>query len=101
VAEAPELEALYQKYEDDGFIVITLLGENMDSQTPSQSDLEEWADSLGVTHPVVADPNFDYTFGFIDGNSIGLPSMHIIAAGGEVVARDIWADESDVQSYLP
>ena len=77
------------------------MAENLSGATPSQSELLDWANSFGLSHPVVADPGFGFTTGFIDGSSIGLPSMHIIAAGGEVVERDIWASESDVQRYLP
>ena len=67
MAEAPGLDALYDRYKDDGFIVITLLGENIAGQTPSQQELKQWADDFGVDHPVVADANFDVTTRFVDG----------------------------------
>ena len=81
--------------------MITLIGENDFGQTPSEAELRGWANEFGINHPVVADDGFAYTYGFIDGGSFGLPSMHIIAPGGEVVERDIWAGESDVTRYLP
>ncbi|NCG20743.1 MAG: hypothetical protein GWP91_17175 [Rhodobacterales bacterium] len=101
MAEAPELEALYQRYEAEGFIVITMIGENLQSESPSQADLVEWADSLGLSHPVVADPGMATTFSFVEGNSVGLPSMTLIAAGGEILYADDWLGESEVSSNLP
>ena len=52
-------------------------------------------------HPVVADPNFQVTGSYIDGNTIGLPSMNLIAAGGEILYTDTWINESQVQANLP
>ena len=101
MAEAPALEALYQEYVDDGFIVITLLGENSAGATPSQSELEDWANQFGLTHPVVADAGFGVTASFVTGGTIGLPSMDLIEAGGEIVKVDDWVDASDVEAHLP
>ena len=57
-AEAPELEALYQKYKDSNFTVITLMSKNADEQAPSQEDLQEWATDYGLNYPVLADPEY-------------------------------------------
>ena len=101
MAEAPGLEALYQDYKDDGFIVITLLGENMAGNAPSEQDLEDWADSFGLHHPVVADPGYQVTTRYVDGGSIGLPAFHLIDTGGEIMIRDGSVSESHIQQVLP
>lgn len=101
MAEAPGLDALYDTYANDGFIVVTLLGENSFGNTPSQDELMQWADAFGIGHPVVADPGWGTTIRYIDGYSIALPSMHLIAPGGEVLVRGGWVSEQQVQQNLP
>lgn len=80
--------------------MITLLGQNLSSQTPSQSDLMNWATTYGINHPVVADPNWGVTSRFVSG-SFGLPSMHQIGAGGVVLQRGTTIDASEVAAALP
>lgn len=101
MAEAPGLEDLYQTYKDDGFIVITLLGENLAGSAPSQSELEDWADQFGLNHPVVADPGYGVTTRFVDGGNIGLPSMSLLLDGAEVRYRDTSITEDQVRVNLP
>ena len=101
MAEAPDLEDLYQTYVDQGFIVITLLSEDMSGATTDQADLEEWANQFGLTHPVVSDANYEVTTRFVDGGTIGLPSMTLLQAGAEVRYRDTWVGDSEVQANLP
>ncbi len=58
----------YQAYKDvgDGFVVLQLIGENMNSQTPTVADLAAWAEYFKVTFPVLADP--DWLIGDAVGN---------------------------------
>lgn len=42
-------EQLYQKYKNDGFIILHVL------LTSKQSDTEKWAKDFGLTFPVLAD----------------------------------------------
>ncbi|MCO4746993.1 MAG: hypothetical protein KC912_19500 [Proteobacteria bacterium] len=95
------MEGLYQQYKDQGFIVITLLAQTNSQQTPTQADLQLWADTYSLNHPVVADPNFGVTGRFIDGNTIALPSMTLLSAGAQVVSRDSWVTGSQVAANLP
>jgi len=52
-----EAEARYQNFRDDGFIQITLLGEDNAGQPPNDAALNDWADTPAnpVTFPVVSD----------------------------------------------
>lgn len=81
--------------------MITLLGENISGRTPSVEDLADWADTFGLHHPVVADPNWQVTARFVDGYSIALPSMQQLAAGMEILRRDTQVSESQIRGALP
>ena len=57
--ERATLQAMHDKYKDQGFITVTALFENNSSQPPTQADLQAWTQygSGTLTHPVIADPN--------------------------------------------
>jgi len=82
-------------------MVISLMGENNFSEAPSQSDLADWAEDFGSTHPVLADPNFAVTSRFLNSNTIALPTAHLLTTGAQVVIRDGWASSSDLNGALP
>lgn len=99
-SEAPVVEALYQQFKGRKVLPITLLGENENSQTPEVADLQAWADAHGVTHPIVADPGFAITSRFVDGGQIGLPTMHLVGVGAEVLERDTRLGTGDIEAQL-
>ena len=99
-AEAPELGAWYDSFESQGLMVITLLGENIYGQSPSQSDLRAWAEAYGLNHPVVADPGFGVTARYVDGGSIYLPSTTLLGGGAEVLVRDSALSDRDVEAAI-
>ena len=81
--------------------MITLLAEDNSGNTTDLSDLEEWANTYGLNHPVVSDANYGVTTRFIDGGTIGLPSMTLLSEGAVVRIRDAWVGEPEIQAYLP
>ena len=81
--------------------MITLIGENNSGGTPSQGQLQQWANAFGSNHPVVADPGWQVTGRFLRSNTIALPTMHLIGPGSEVLARDTRVSESTVAANLP
>ena len=100
------MESWYQQYKNQGFTVITMIGENNYGQTPSQSDLMQWANTYGLTHPVVADPGFAETALYLsaDPNFNGtfyLPNMQLLAQDRVVHISNGWAYLYDVQQVLP
>lgn len=80
--------------------MITLLGQNLSNQTPTQAELMSWATTYGLNHPVVADPGWGVTGRFVSG-SFGLPSMHQLGAGAVVLQRQTYIDSSEVAAALP
>ncbi|MCA9489153.1 MAG: TlpA family protein disulfide reductase [Myxococcales bacterium] len=99
--EARDMAELYREYEDQGFLVITLLGENEFGGVPSQRNLAQWADAFGIDHPVVADRNWQVTSRYLRSASFSIPTMHLIGVGAEVLARDTWVGEAQIRNNLP
>lgn len=81
--------------------MITLAGENAVNGVPSQQDLAAWADTFGLNHPVLSDPDYAVTARFVDGGTIGLPSMTLLIPGVEVLKRDATITENHIKLNLP
>lgn len=92
---------MYDEYEAQGFMVITLVAENYDEQPPTRAELMIWAAAHGIQHPVVADPYYEVTGRYVQGSSIGLPSMTLLGPGAELLSLDTPVDESDIVANLP
>lgn len=71
---------MYQENKDDGLMVLEVMIENMDQQTPSKSELEDWADNYGLTVPVLADEEL-VIWNYAGGGSVGLPYTVVIDRG--------------------
>jgi peroxiredoxin len=54
------LDALYQEYADDDFVVIDVLIENSMGLPPTPNEAAAWKDSLSLTYPVLADTEGDF-----------------------------------------
>ena len=80
--------------------MITLIGQTNSGGSPTVTDLQSWANTYGLNHPVVADPNWNVTGRFVSG-TFGLPSMHLIGPGGEVLETQSWITANDIEAALP
>ncbi len=78
MSEAGGLEAEYQDRVAAGGMFWEVIIENNDSAAPSVEDLGEWADSYGLTMPVLADGGMISSF--VSG-SYGLPYTMVIDRG--------------------
>ena len=92
---------MYNSYADRGLMIITLLGETDSGSLPAQENLAGWADQYGQTFPVVADGSFGVGARFVEGSSIGLPSISLLAPGMEVVIADGRPTAQDIEALLP
>lgn len=99
--EAPDMQRTYQQYEDQGFLVITLLGEDLSGRAPNQADLQDWANSFGLTHPVLSDGGWNVTGRFLRSQSFSIPTMTLIGEGSEVLLRDTWVSDTQIRNNLP
>jgi peroxiredoxin len=52
---ALETEETWHEYRDQGFVYVTVLQEDLEAHPPDGEDLLFWADSFGITAPVLAD----------------------------------------------
>ena len=52
---ATEVDHTWKDYEDQGFMYLTILTEDLSSQIPSVEVLEKWASDFSVTAPVLSD----------------------------------------------
>ena len=50
-----EVDHTWKDYEDQGFMYLTILTEDLSSQIPSVEVLEKWASDFSVTAPVLSD----------------------------------------------
>lgn len=100
-AEAPELQAFFEEHEDEGFMAVTTYMENVDRSAPTLDEVQLWADTFGLTFPVLLDDQGFYN-GFAQAtgqSSIGLPLMVLIDRG-MVVAMSQGATTDDALELL-
>lgn len=95
--EAAGLEALYDEYDPSEFIIITMHSENTDYETPSTEDLMDWAETYGLSTPVVAEASAvgDYVSG-----SYGIPYQILLGPGMVVLDSDGVVAESDIAASV-
>lgn len=99
VSEAPQVQGYYEEYGARGFIAITLLGEDENSQPPDNDDLNAWAEQAGITHPVLADGSWGVSNRYEQDG--GIPTLTLVAPGGELVMVDQYVTDADIEAVLP
>ncbi len=77
-------------------MVFTLLGEDVNNQSPSLDDLQAWASRFGLEHPVLQDTSFSVTQTYVLDGSNALPATHIIGRNGVVQHADLETIELDM-----
>ena len=85
-------------------MILTLIGENDSGVAPSQTDLQYWADSFGLTFPVLSDPGFYKGASYIPGGTINMPNYQLIGPGMEILAVDEWGSgisDATIEANLP
>ncbi len=95
-----EWQSWYETYRDDGLMVIGLLGENKTGGEPTLTNLQSVVADFGIEYAYVADPGFEVTASFMDGNHIALPSMTLIDRGSVVVAADTSIGVGNIEGVL-
>ena len=84
---------------------MTLVGEGSSGSSVSTEDCDLWADSFGMTMPVLADSGYNQAFNYIMHTSDGtiyLPNQQLIGPGMEVLAVNTGGiPDSTIEAYLP
>lgn len=52
---AGHIQEIADKYEEDGFVFLSVLPQNYSGAIPSQDDLVDWADRHGIAEPLLSD----------------------------------------------
>jgi peroxiredoxin len=100
VYEMPSMERLYQDLREQGFVVLGVSVDvdpgDPDEQGRSQGIVREYVDRLGVTFPILLDPE-----GRVEGvyNVSGLPTTYVIGRDGRIEGRIVGAREWDSEEY--
>ena len=84
---------------------MTLIAENDDGVAPSLEDLQDWANTYDITHPVLADPGYDEILKYLRADpgftgSIGLPTKQLLAPGMVVNMVDEQVQRTDVEALI-
>jgi hypothetical protein len=74
------LEAEWQEAGED-IMILEIMTEDSAGGTVEEAELVEWADTYGLTMPVVSDPNSSVMWSFATGGSVGLPYTVLIDQG--------------------
>ena len=84
---------------------MTLVGDGSSGSSVTTSDCALWADSFGLTMPVLADGGYSQAWNYISHESDGtiyLPNQQLIGPGMEVIAvSDSYIPDSTIEAYLP
>jgi len=96
LADAGELETLYQQHKDDGLMVFSAWSENESGQPPSVEDLNRWADEYGLTTPVIADP-----FGDLGARFNGTSPVYVLLEPGMVINQSrAYLLDAEIQALI-
>jgi glutathione peroxidase-family protein len=90
-------EETYHQFADRGFVYLTVLQEDVESQPPEVDDLSAWAAEFGITSPVLADGE-KFT-----GEAVqqGLyPAVLLIGRDLRVIERVLPADDPSVRAAI-
>jgi len=104
--EAEALGASFDAFEQDGLMIITLLGQDVDYGATDSEDLDEWASQFDLTHPVVMDDT-DWSIAepYLGRTVDAIPYLVVIGPGAEVLRTDLVGtgalSEDMIIDYLP
>ena len=99
IRDAEQIQTLYEGFQDQGLMIIALLGENAEGETPTQADLAAWADTYGLGFPVVADVDWTVTARWEQDGAI--PTAVLLAPGAEIMVVDGDVGVEMIEAVLP
>ncbi len=92
------MEEAYQKFKDQNFLAVYLIAEDIEYNATTTEDAAVWADTHGLTFPVLADANWEVGNRFEVGN--GIPSYSLLGPGMEVLIKDGTVTDADIEAAI-
>ena len=85
--EMPPIQAVYERYRERGFNVLAIA---IDAGPGYREDVEEFVDELGLTFPILLDPDARVSRIF---QTVGVPETFVLDREGRIVKRLIGASD--------
>lgn len=76
------------------------MGENSAGDPITDAELPAWADAFGLTHPVLADPEFETTLVYMLDFPISLPARHLVGPGAVIRNIDGRIDNDAIRDIV-
>ena len=94
---AREVDETWKDYRDQGFMYLTVLPEDLEKGSVSESDLNQWASNFGIDAPVIAD-NEGYGY-MVEPNRVW-PVVMLIDRDMTVVAERIAPNDEAIRNAI-
>lgn len=88
------LQDMYETYADQGFVVISVVVQDLSGDTPTPDDAALWQDELGLTFVVLADINGEF-FPTWDPEGV-LPVTAVVDPEGVVLWRKAGGSDAEL-----
>jgi len=83
---APEGQADWEQYGDTGVVFLGMMLETSSGSLPASEDAARWADTYGLTHPVIADASGQQSSWVAS----GYPTYVVLDQTMTVIYDDLW-----------
>jgi|GEM_PF-5172195 len=101
------MEALYQKYREQGFMMVTLISDAEHPNPPEQAvtveDVNLWVEEYGINHPVLVDSEWlvgrdlwSESYFFDEMRGYAAPQTMIMKPGMKIIADKMWDYDEDI-----
>lgn len=81
-------------FADEGVVYVTILPENLDNEVPTVGDLAYWADSFGISSPVLSDTEDWHAPAVNNGE---FPQVMVLDTELRICQRDVAANDAAVR----
>jgi len=95
-----DAEDTWQSYKDQGFVYVTVIQQDSSGNPAQPADVQAWADSFGITAPVLGDPDAVTTPMLqLVGGAASFPGVLLIGRDLKVIER-VGSTVQDVQDAV-
>ena len=95
---AAHVDETWQDYRDQGFMYVTLLGEDTQGDVPDTGELTTWATDYGITAPVLADPDH-HSYDIVPDGTY--PRVVVVGRDLRVVEEEVYpVDDANIRAAI-